>query len=155
MKNLIIILLLLPVFVNSQQVVRGKVVDKESQFPLPGVNIQFINAAFEKGVASDVNGTFKMEDVPLGRHQIKFTFIGYQSLTQTIVVNSGREVVLNVEIEESTETLQELVISSNKERTVNNQMAIISAQQFSVEETERYAGSRGDPARMASNFCWC
>ena len=152
MKNLIIILLLLPVFVYSQQVVRGKVVDKESQFPLPGVNIQFINAAFEKGVASDVNGTFKMEDVPLGRHQIKFTFIGYQPLTQTIVVNSGREVVLNVEIEESTETLQEVVISSNKERTVNNQMAIISAQQFSVEETERYAGSRGDPARMASNF---
>ena len=60
MKNLIIILLMLPVFVNSQQVVRGKVVDKESQFPLPGVNIQFINAAFEKGVASDVNGTFKI-----------------------------------------------------------------------------------------------
>ena len=51
---------MLPVFVNSQQVVRGKVVDKESQFPLPGVNIQFINAAFEKGVASDVNGTFKI-----------------------------------------------------------------------------------------------
>ena len=152
MKNLILILLLLPLFVNSQQVVRGKVVDKESQFPLPGVNIQFINAAFEKGVASDVNGTFKMEDVPLGRHQIKFTFIGYQPLTQIIVVNSGREVILNVEIEESTETLQEVVISSNKERTVNNQMAIISAQQFSVEETERYAGSRGDPARMASNF---
>ena len=35
---------------------------------------------------------------------------------------------------------------------VNNEMAIISAQQFSVEETERYAGSRGDPARMVSNF---
>ena len=152
MKNLIFILLLLPLFFISQQVVRGKVVDKESQFPLPGVNIQFINAEFDKGVASDVNGTFKMEEVPFGRHQIKFTFIGYQPLIQTIVVNAGREVILNVEIEESAETLQEVVISSNKERTVNNQMAIISAQQFSVEETERYAGSRGDPARMASNF---
>ena len=152
MKNFILLLLLFPLCFISQQVVRGKVVDKESQFPLPGVNIQFINAEFEKGVASDVNGTFKMASVPLGRHQIKFTFIGYQPLVQTIVVNSGREVILNVEIEESTETLQEVVISSNKERTVNNQMAIISAQQFSVEETERYAGSRGDPARMASNF---
>ena len=152
MKKLILFFLFIPSLFLSQQVVKGKVVDKESQFPLPGVNIQFINAEFEKGVASDVNGTFKMEDVPLGRHQLKFSFIGYQPLVQTIVVNSGREVVLNVEIEESTETLQEVVISSNKERTVNNQMAIISAQQFSVEETERYAGSRGDPARMASNF---
>ena len=152
MKKIILFFLFIPSIFLSQQVVKGKVVDKESQFPLPGVNIQFINAEFEKGVASDVNGTFKMEDVPLGRHQLKFSFIGYQPLVQTIVVNSGREVVLNVEIEESTETLQEVVISSNKERTVNNQMAIISAQQFSVEETERYAGSRGDPARMASNF---
>ena len=152
MKKIILFFLFIPSLFLSQQVVKGKVVDKESQFPLPGVNIQFINAEFEKGVASDVNGTFKMEDVPLGRHQLKFSFIGYQPLVQTIVVNSGREVVLNVEIEESTETLQEVVISSNKERTVNNQMAIISAQQFSVEETERYAGSRGDPARMASNF---
>ena len=152
MKKIVIFFLFIPTLFLSQQVVKGKVVDKESQFPLPGVNIQFINAEFDKGVASDVNGTFKMEDVPLGRHQLKFSFIGYQPLVQTIVVNSGREVVLNVEIEESTETLQEVVISSNKERTVNNQMAIISAQQFSVEETERYAGSRGDPARMASNF---
>ena len=89
MKKLILFLLLTPSLLFSQQVVRGKVVDKESQFPLPGVNIQFINTEFEKGVASDINGTFKMEDVPLGRHQLKFSFIGYQPLVQTIVVNSG------------------------------------------------------------------
>lgn len=31
-------------------------------------------------------------------------------------------------------------------------MAVVSVRTFSVEETDRYAGSRGDPARMASNF---
>jgi hypothetical protein len=31
-------------------------------------------------------------------------------------------------------------------------MATVSARQFSVEETNRYAGSRGEPSRMASNF---
>jgi hypothetical protein len=31
-------------------------------------------------------------------------------------------------------------------------MALLSAQQFSVAETNRYPGSRMDPARMASNF---
>ena len=60
--------------------------------------------------------------------------------------------MLNVEIEESMELLEEFEITSNENREVNNEMAIISAQQFSVEETERYAGSRGDPARMVSNF---
>ncbi|MBK9456946.1 MAG: hypothetical protein IPO24_15865 [Bacteroidetes bacterium] len=37
-------------------------------------------------------------------------------------------------------------------REVNNEMAVVSVRTFSVEETDRYAGSRGDPARMASNF---
>jgi len=138
--------------VCAQQTVKGKVVDLESQFPLPGVNVQFINGDFNNGVATDMNGNFKIENVPLGRKQIRFTFIGYTPQTQTIVVNSGKEVVLNVSIEESTEMLEAFEVSSNEKREVNNEMAIISAQQFSVEETERYAGSRGDPARMASNF---
>ena len=136
----------------AQQTVKGKVVDLESQFPLPGVNVQIADGDFSIGVATSVNGQFKLENVPLGRHQIRFTFIGYKPLVQTIVVNSGREVILNISIEESTEILEEFEITSNENREVNNEMAIISAQQFSVEETERYAGSRGDPARMASNL---
>ncbi len=127
-------------------------VDLESQFPLPGVNVKFIDGDFDKGVATAMNGTFKIENVPLGRHQIRFTFIGYKPLVQTVVVNAGREVILNISIEESTEFLEEFEVTSNEKREVNNEMAIISAQQFSVEETERYAGSRGDPARMASNL---
>ena len=136
----------------AQQTVKGKVVDLESQFPLPGVNVKFVDGDFDNGVASDMNGGFKIENVPLGRHQIRFTFIGYKPQVQTVVVNSGKEVVLNVSIEESTEMLEAFEVSANENREVNNEMAIISAQQFSVEETERYAGSRGDPARMASNF---
>ena len=31
-------------------------------------------------------------------------------------------------------------------------MAVVSARKFSVEETNLYAGSRGEPARMATNF---
>ena len=51
-------------------------VDLESQFRLPGVNVQFVNGDFSSGVATAGNGTFKIENVPLGRHQIRFTFIG-------------------------------------------------------------------------------
>jgi hypothetical protein len=39
----------------------------------------------------------------------------------------------------------------NNDQT-NNDAALISARLFTVEETDRFAGSRGDPARMASNF---
>ncbi len=151
-KILLLSIISISFSIYSQQTVKGKVVDLESQFPLPGVNVKFINGDFNSGVATDINGNFKIENVPLGRKQIRFTFIGYTPHSQTIVVNSGKEVVINVSIEESTEMLESFEVSSNEKREVNNEMAIISAQQFSVEETERYAGSRGDPARMASNF---
>jgi len=151
-KILLLLFTIISLSFYSQQVVRGKVVDLESNFPLPGVNVKINTTDGILGVATDGLGNFKLENVTLGRHQIRFTFIGYKPLVQTIVVNAGREVVLNIEIEESTEMLEEFVISSNENREVNNEMAVISAQQFSIEETERYAGSRGDPARMASNF---
>ena len=36
----------------SQQTVKGKVVDLESQFPLPGVNVKFVDGDFDNGVAT-------------------------------------------------------------------------------------------------------
>ena len=112
--------------VFGQQTVKGKVVDLESQFPLPGVNVKFIAGDFHNGVSTDMNGSFKVENVPLGRHQIRFTFIGYKPQVQTVVVNSGKEVVINVSIEESTEMLEVFEVSANENREVNNEMAIIS-----------------------------
>lgn len=154
MKNLLtIITLLIACFGYTQQTIKGKVVDSESKFPLPGVNVLIISDTTKvMGAATDINGAFKINEVPVGRHQIKFSFIGYNPQILTIDVNSGKEVVLNVDLEEAAEVMQELKIVASDNKEVNNEMAVVSAQQFSVEETNRYAGSRGDPARMASNF---
>jgi hypothetical protein len=53
-------------------------------------------------------------------------------------------------MEELARKMDEVVVTSKKDHI--NEMAIISAKTFDVQETERYAGSRADPARMASNF---
>ncbi len=160
MKLLFISLLLLVFSISGlnvsaqvTQTVRGTVVDNESKFPLPGVSVLLISDTTKTiGAATAVNGQFKLEGVPLGRQQIKISYIGYNTQVVTVQVISGKETVLNIEIEESSELMQEFKVVANENKEVNNEMAIVSAQQFSVEETERYAGSRGDPARMASNF---
>jgi hypothetical protein len=140
-------------YAQSNQTVRGTVVDNESKYPLPGVTIQVItDPSVSMGAVTNVNGQFVIEKVPLGRQQIKVSFIGYSQQILTVVVSAGKETVLNIEIEESSEMMDELKIVASENKEVNNEMAIVSSQQFSVEETERYAGSRGDPARMASNF---
>ncbi|MCT4581262.1 MAG: TonB-dependent receptor [Flavobacteriales bacterium] len=154
MKNYLILgLVLLSYTLFAQQTIKGTVVDLESKFPLPGVNVVVISDTTQLlGAATDMNGKFKIENVSYGRHQVQITYMGYTPQVKTVIVNSAKEVVLNVSIEESALMMDEVVIESSNGRDVKNEMAVVSAQVFSVEETERYAGSRGDPARMASNF---
>ncbi len=156
MKYFLILFSLLHLIGNithAQQTIKGKVVDLESKFPLPGVNVMVVSDTTQfLGGATDINGQFKIKNVPVGRHQVKLTYMGYTTQVLTVIVNSGKESILNVDLEEASEMIEEFTVVASDKREVNNEMALASAQQFSVEETNRYAGSRGDPARMASNF---
>ncbi|MEO1714172.1 MAG: carboxypeptidase-like regulatory domain-containing protein, partial [Bacteroidota bacterium] len=136
------------------QTVRGSVVDQESKFPLIGVTVQvFTDTGLTVGTTTDLDGRFRIEAVPVGRQTIEFSYVGYEStILSNVVVSTGKEVVMEVELEESIMDLGEVVVIGQRSGEVRNEMAVISARQFSVEETDRYAGSRGDPGRMASNF---
>ncbi|MCG6187420.1 TonB-dependent receptor [Maribellus maritimus] len=135
------------------QTVRGKIIDKVTSASIPGVNIILNNPSDNVGTASDANGEFVLKNVPVGRNNFMFTFIGYEPVfMQNIIVSSGKEAILNVEMVESVTNLDEVVVRAYKKGEVINKMATISARSFTIEETERYAGSWSDPARMATNF---
>lgn len=154
MKNkiLVSVLCLLSIAAFAQQTIKGKIVDKESQFPLPGVTVMVTTVDPVIGAVTDIDGSFKLKNVPIGRHSVRVSYIGYAQQELVTAVTSGKEVILNISIEESTEMLAAVQIVAGSDHKVNNDMALVSARVFSVEETERYAGSRGDPARMVSNF---
>lgn len=134
------------------QTIRGVIKDKEAKFPLIGAtgNITTLQG---KGTVADENGIYVFENVPVGRHTLKFSCIGYEDVVlNNIVVDAGKEVILEIEMQESLRQLMEVVVKARRNGQAKNEMAMISARQFSVEEADRYAGSRGEPARMASNF---
>lgn len=136
------------------QTIRGTVIDKESKEALIGATVVLLKSNPLNGTTTDINGKFKLENVPLGRHDIKVSFIGYrETVIPNIIVNSGKEVVLNIELVESVISKEEIVIvgKRNKDKPIN-EMATVSARVFTVDETQRYAGALGDPARMAANF---
>lgn len=136
------------------QTIRGRIIDRDSHAPLIGANVTIVGSDPFIGTSSDVNGEFTLKSVPVGRVSVKTTIIGYEELLiSNIQVTSSKEVFLPIELQESVVELAELVINSNDNKTeLLNEMALISARSFSVEETKRYAGSFHDPARMVSSF---
>ncbi len=136
------------------QTIRGTVVDKESNKPLEGVTVAVRkDSTILNGTATDESGSFRLEKIPVGRVDVVVSFVGYKKVfIPNLLLSSGKETVLTIEVESSVETMKEVEIRGARKGETINEMAVLSARAFSVEETERYAGSRGDPARMASNF---
>lgn len=128
--------------------------DREAKYPLIGVTVRLVTMAGPtEGDVTDTDGNFRLANVAVGRHSIRLTLVGYKEiLLNNIAVDAGKETVLNLEMEESVTALEGVIIKVKRNGESSNEMAVASARQFSVEETSRYAGSRGEPARMASNF---
>jgi hypothetical protein len=155
------VILLLSVLINQvvysqylTQTVRGKVVDSQTEAPLAGVSVIIKNTEPILGARTDIEGTFKIDNVPVGRQTVEFSYIGYLPYSQNnIFITTTKEIDLDIKLEESVTSLNEVFVTAKQKKDESiNQNAPVSARTFSVEETERYSGSIGDPARMASNF---
>jgi hypothetical protein len=136
------------------QTIKGRVIDKANRNPLSGANVVVKGTDPLMGNATDSEGYFRIEGVPIGRYNIQVTYLGYKAaVIPEVMVGSGKEVVLNIELEETVQNMQEIVVRPEirKDKSQNN-MASVSARRFTVEETRRYAGGLDDPARMVSAF---
>jgi len=153
----ILIALLFCSFSFSQtltQTVKGKVFDAESGAPLLGANVILLNVAPPKGAITDEDGYFRLEDISVGRASFQFTYLGYEDfVVSEILIGSAKEVELTINLTESLNQLDEVVIVAPTDNiTPNNKLATVSARSFSVEETKRFPASVSDPGRMALSF---
>lgn len=138
---------------NATQTIRGTVMDKLSQSPLPGANVVVVGTNPMKGAASDATGRFKITEVACGRYDLKISFLGYKEIVMpNVEVSAGKEVVLDIGLEENVSSLEEVVVGATKKNETQNDMVSVSGRSFSMEEVNRYAGGRSDPSRLAANF---
>ena len=138
---------------QPSQNITGRVVDAESRRPLENANVMILEAGPITGVSTNQEGYFTIEEVPMGRYNIFISYTGYESfIVKEVLCEAGKEVSLDIGLKESIVELDGVTIENiNKDQTINI-MAGVSARSFTVEETEKYAGSWGDPARMAANY---
>ncbi len=136
------------------QTIKGNVIDKDTKTPLIGATVSIMDIDPPLGVITDENGNFEILEVPVGRHKISCQYLGYESfLSDNTIVNSAKELVLNIELLEASFTTDEVVVTALKHGSEPlNELSIVSTRSFSVEETQRYAASANDPGRMAMGF---
>jgi hypothetical protein len=139
---------------DLRQNVRGSVKDAASQELLSGATITLERDSIKLGSYSDADGNFFIENVPLGRYNVSCSFIGFETqIYYQQEVLSGKELIIHFELREKIEQAGMVVITAQKDKkkTINENVSV-SGRTFSTEESQRYAGSKGDVARMAQNF---
>ncbi len=161
MRNFFISLCLLLVqsnFLTAQELtgsIRGKVIDSQSESPLIGATVVVIGSDPILGAITDIDGDYVIKNIPVGRHNIGISFIGYEdAVASEILVGSGKQANLNIKLTESLQKLDEVVIVAGDDQRGEplNEMSSVSALSFTVEQTSRYAATFDDPARAALSF---
>ena len=137
-----------------KQVIRGVVVEKNTQEQLPGATVLVSSEGKEFGTTTNEKGEFTISDIPVGRCNIYVSMVGFTPyVSNNILIYSGKETVLEIALEENVQVLQEIVITPKVDKELPlNQMAVVSARMLSSEEANRYAGTMSDPARMVANL---
>lgn len=105
------------------------------------------------GTYTQSDGRFILKNIEPGRYTVLVSSVGYESRVLNVVLTSGKELDLTIELEEKYSEADEVVVIA--EKGVNNginESAVVSTTEFSIDDVRRFAGSREDPARMAQNF---
>ena len=158
MKYLLLFLLLLSsseVWAQSPtpvQNLRGIIFDRSTEQPLTGAKVEILGADPLQGGYSDAQGKFSIQRIPVGRYEVKVSYLGYQSILKSgVLLHSGQETYLELGMDAQALQSGEVVIEADQ-RKVTNVAAMVSARSFSVEELRRIPGGVDDPARMAVKF---
>ncbi|MEP5612640.1 MAG: TonB-dependent receptor [Cyclobacteriaceae bacterium] len=137
------------------QTIKGQITDQQSRTPLIGATVLVVGIEPPLGGVTDVEGYFRIDNVPIGRQTLNVSSIGYEAaVLSEILVGSGKELVLNVSLKESLLQMEEVVITADSEikGEPRSELATVSAISLSVEQTSRFAATFDDPARAALTY---
>lgn len=153
----LVMIALCPNLIHAQslkQTIRGRVIDVDSETSLIGVTLFIEGSNPIIGTITDNDGYFKFPELPIGRYNIVVSYMGYENkVIPNLLMGAGKELYLDIELTESVENLDEVVVAARKNKGEPlNEMATVSARSISVEETQRFAGSFNDPSRLVTSY---
>ena len=129
------------------QTIGGKVKNKISQKPLAGANVSiFKSNQLVVGSVTDSLGNFQIKNVSPGRYKLSISFTGFSSYEDELLVISGKESTININLTESSTVLKEVEVRASALE------ATAGVTSISMEKSMRVPANFFDPVRMATSY---
>lgn len=114
--------------------VYGTITDATTGEPLPGANVEV--QGFSIGAAAEVNGSYRIEEVPAGIRTLRISYVGYENTLVELTIPAGASVRQDVALEEESFVGNEVVVTASKqaEKVLDSPVTIeaISAEDLNV-----------------------
>lgn len=121
--------------------IRGFVYEKSSGEPIMFCNVILKGTAI--GTSTDINGMYNISKVKAGDYTLTVTYIGYDTSSVNITLESGKILTQNLEISESSLKLKEVRISA--ERTEMRTEVKAAVIKITKQDMEMIPTIGGDP----------
>ncbi len=133
------------------QTIRGTILDADSQQPIIGATVRVPDTDPIKGTTSATDGTFRLEDLPVGYYTLEINSLGYQPLLiPELLLESGNEQVQDIYLEREDYELSPLLLTAPAYTPAA--IGSVSQQVMTIEEARRFPATFDDPARLATSY---
>ncbi len=100
-------------FANAQNKLTGRITDKLSGETIPGATIYI--PELKTGAISDINGNYKINNLPKIKIILQISFVGYKSIVEN--VNLATSAFLNFAMEQAITEMNEVVVTGTSKAT--------------------------------------
>ncbi len=141
---------------NTDANIFGHVVDQQTDEHLAYVSINLKGTTI--GTTTDATGHYMLKDLPEGTFTLEARLLGFETLEKEVVIKKGKTIEVNFELKEASISLDEVVVSSNRNET-NRRMAptlvsVLDASTFEKTHSSSLAsGLNFQPGLRVENNC--
>lgn len=167
MKKFIIITLIVVLFNNyikadnnitdqTDANIYGHVLDKKTNEHLPYATVKLQGTTI--GITTDGTGHYFLRNLPTGNFTLEVSMIGFKTVSREVNIEAGKTIEINFELEESSTSLNEVVVSANRNettrRTAPSLVSVLDMQTLDVTNSKTLSdGLKFQPGLRVENNC--
>lgn len=150
MKRILFLLLFVITSVTlwASVTITGRVYDAYSNEGISFATIQVFES--DLGVITDIDGTYRLDDLPPGEYRLKISYVGYKPIiTEAEYIRFGSKVI-DIPMEKSSQELEEFTVEANPFKGIEE--SPLAFKRISSAEIDMNPGANRDISKVVQSF---